>query len=161
MFFNLIIFSVITECFEWLIAYLLLETYNKQRQLTDSGQCKITARNNSQVFKAAVLSRVYAEFLAFSHFWQRTHTPDIDDSSKVVLEKLGYLYALTCLDKHLVYFYQGGFALSPAFASLIKDNIIYMGDVLKPDIIGVVDALAPPDYALNSVLGRADGKVCC
>lgn len=77
----------------------------------------------------------------------------------MVLEKLGMMYGLWCLDKHLVFFYQGNFASGPALIKLIKDGVLYLCKTLKPDVIGVIDALAPPDFALNSVLGKADGKV--
>jgi acyl-CoA oxidase len=30
---------------------------------------------------------------------------------------------------------------------------------LKPEAVALVDVLAPPDFALNSVLGKSDGKV--
>lgn len=42
---------------------------------------------------------------------------------------------------------------------MVKDGILHLCDVLKPDFMGVIDAMAPPDYVVDSVLGRSDGKV--
>lgn len=139
--------------------FLVSETDRKQKALLQNNPCKFTARNNSQVYKAAVLSRVYAEFTALSFFWSRIHRDDVDEPSKVVLRNLGVLYGLWCLDKHLPYFYQGGYANGPDMTALVKDAVLYCCKLIKPDIVGVVDAMAPPDFALNSVLGRADGRV--
>lgn len=152
-------FSVITECYEWLITFLVSQTDTKQKMLLKNNPCKFTARNNSQVYKAAVLSRVYAEFTAFSFFWGRIHRENVDGASRDVLEKLGILYGLWCLDKHLAYFYQGDYARGPEMSVLVKDGVLRCCNLLKPDIVGVVDAMAPPDFVLNSVIGKADGKV--
>lgn len=153
-------FLVIRDCYEWLVVFLITETDRKQKILLQRNPCKFTARNNSQVYKAAVLSRVYAEFTALSFFWERIHKDDVDESTRRVLNHLGVLYGLWCLDKHLPYFYQGGYASGPEMATLIKDGILRHCELIKPDVVGVVDAMAPPDFVLNSVLGKADGKVC-
>lgn len=111
------------------------------------------------MYRAAVLSRAYAEFTALSFFWRRIHEEDVDEASRIVLKKLGILYGVWCLDKHLPYFYQGSYANDPEMARLIKDGVLLMCKRLKPDIVGIVDAMAPPDFPLNSVLGKANGKV--
>lgn len=105
------------------------------------------------------MSRVYAELTALSFFWDRIHQDNVDESSRIVLKNLGVLYGLWCLDKHLPYFYQGGYTVGPEMTTLVKDGILHCCKLLKPDVVGVVDAMAPPDFALNSVLGKADGNV--
>lgn len=42
---------------------------------------------------------------------------------------------------------------------MVKDSILHLCDVLKPESMGIIDGMAPPDFAVNSVLGRSDGKV--
>lgn len=32
---------------------------------------------------------------------------------------------------------------------------------LKDDAVSLVDVIAPPDFVLNSALGRSDGEVTC
>lgn len=102
---------------------------------------------------------MYAEFTALTFFWGRIHKHDVDEQSQNILEKLGILYGLWCLDKHLPYFYQGNYANGPEMTSLVKDGVLHYCKLIKPDIVGVVDAMAPPDFALNSVLGKSDGRV--
>lgn len=117
------------------------------------------ARNESQVFKATTLSKIFAEYLAIKYFWKRIHENDILNDSKCVLEKLGLLYGCWSLDKHLVYFYEGNYASGSSMAKLNKDAILNLCKVLKPDIVTVIDSLAPPDYVVNSVIARSDGDV--
>lgn len=69
------------------------------------------------------------------------------------------LYGLWNLDKHLVYLYDGGFANGVRLSELVKEAIIRLCAEIKPDAVAVVDALAPPDHALNSVLAKSDGRV--
>lgn len=150
---------VIKDSYEWLVTYLVYETDRKQKDLQKDGLCKVTARNSSQVYRAAVLAKVYSELQAVTHYWRRIHREDVDERSRTILEKLGILYGLTCLDKHLIYFYQGGYNREPILVNLVKEGVLLLCNTIKPDVIGVIDALAPPDFALNSVLGKADGQV--
>lgn len=117
------------------------------------------ARNKSQVYCAAVLSKAFAEYLAIKYYWKRIHENDVEANMVPVLEKLSLLYGLWSLDKHLIYFYQGNHAQTPLLAELTKEAILNMCHVLKPDIVTIIDALAPPDFVVNSVLGKSDGKV--
>jgi acyl-CoA oxidase len=53
----------------------------------------------------------------------------------------------------------GGYAVGPEAAQLIRDGILDLFSKLKPEAVALVDVLAPPDFVLNSVLGKSDGKV--
>lgn len=44
-------------------------------------------------------------------------------------------------------------------AEFVKENILILCGELKPEAVTIADALAPPDFVLNSVLGMSDGKV--
>ncbi|CAH1121403.1 unnamed protein product [Ceutorhynchus assimilis] len=146
----------ISRCYEWLILYLLKETDKKQSSLEKITD-KFFAKNESQVYGAVILSRVYLEYLALQRFWEKADKAD--SSLKGTLNKLGALYGLHCLDKNLVYFYQGGFTNDSRFSSIVKDSILHLCDALKPDFLGVIDGMAPPDFIVNSVLGKSDGKL--
>lgn len=87
------------------------------------------------------------------------HETNPPRDSVPVLETLGLLFALWSLDKHLIYFYEGNYASGPSMTTLNKEGILQLCKVLKPDIVTVIDSLAPPDYVVNSVLGRSDGNV--
>lgn len=53
----------------------------------------------------------------------------------------------------------GGYAVGSEAAQLIRDGILDLFSKLKPEAVALVDVLAPPDFALNSVLGKSDGNV--
>lgn len=148
---------VILQCYQWLITYLARETYNEQCRLIQAGKSRIEARNQSQVFRAATLTRAFAEYNALKFYSNKLSSAHI--SFQIELKQLGILYGLFCLDKHLAYFYQGEFATTPLFSKLVKEGVLEMCSILKKSIVPIIDALAPPDYVLNSVLGRSDGKV--
>lgn len=42
---------------------------------------------------------------------------------------------------------------------LVRNTIIDLCDDLKDDSVALVDAIAPPDYVLNSALGESTGNV--
>lgn len=42
---------------------------------------------------------------------------------------------------------------------IIREGILKLCEELKPDAVPLVDAIAPPDFILNSCLGRSDGQV--
>ena len=97
--------------------------------------------------------------MALKYYWKRIHDIHVERNLIPVLENLSFLYGLSCLDKHLLYFYQGEYANGPDFVSTVKDGVLEICSILKPDIVSVIDALAPPDFVVNSVLGKSDGKV--
>jgi acyl-CoA oxidase len=83
-----------------------------------------------------------------------------DLSLKPALDRILYLAALHLLDKHLVYFYQGGyFSSSEQPAVLVRETILSLCKEMKRDAVGLVDAMAPPDYVINSALGESNGLV--
>jgi acyl-CoA oxidase len=53
----------------------------------------------------------------------------------------------------------GGYATDSSLADLVKEGILQMCFQLKPEAVAVADSLAPPDFVLNSVIGKSDGKV--
>ena len=56
-------------------------------------------------------------------------------------------------------FFLGGFAIGSTMADLVKEGILRLCGELKPEAVGIADSLAPPDFILNSIIGRSDGKV--
>ncbi len=70
-----------------------------------------------------------------------------------VLNRILFLSALHCIEKHAAIFYQGGYFNGPNPLSLIHQTILQLCSEIKNDAIALVDAIAPPDYVLNSPLG--------
>nr|CAH7749044.1 unnamed protein product [Callosobruchus chinensis] len=147
----------IMSCYEWLVLYLVKETDRKRQNISNIGADKFTARNNTQVYNASVLSRAYAEYTALRYYSLKLKTAQSD--LRNVVETLGLLYGFSCLDKHLIYFYQGGYTNDPSMAVNVKETILQLCDRLKPDSVAIIDSLAPPDYVIHSVLGKSDGKL--
>ncbi len=58
----------------------------------------------------------------------------------------------------MVLFYQGGYFSSDRPVVLIRDTVIELCNEMKDDSIALVDAMAPPDYVLNSILGDSSGN---
>ena len=56
-------------------------------------------------------------------------------------------------------FSTGGYCSGTQMADLLKQSILSLLAQLKPEAVAIADALAPPDFILNSALGASDGKV--
>lgn len=149
----------VSEAFEWLLCWLLRSTEEKYQHHLHTSKNRFQAKNHVQVYLARTLSLVYAQHMVLTYFWKRCSDPSLDANVKPVLEKLYLLYGLWCLDPNLTILYQGGYATGPKLVNLVKEGILHLCELLKKEAVGIVDALAPPDYVLNSVLGTADGKV--
>lgn len=121
--------------------------------------CRFLTKNKTQVYKSVLISRTYGEYVVLSYFLKAITDRSSDNSLVPVLERLGLLYGLWNLDKHLVYLYEEGFANGVRLSEMVKEAIIRLCEEVKPDAVAVVDALAPPDHALNSVLAKSDGRV--
>jgi acyl-CoA oxidase len=63
------------------------------------------------------------------------------------------------LDKHLATFYQGAYASGPKFSDFIRSELLRNCAEVKDCAVSIADSLAPPDWVLNSVIGKSDGKV--
>lgn len=126
---------------------------------TNNGLNKFEARNNAQVYKARDLARAFAEYYALLSFQNRMDQPDVTDDMKPVLHLLLIVYAFWCLEKHLPTFYQGCFANGDLMADAIRSELVKSCYELKDSSVAIADSLAPPDFALNSVLGKSDGLV--
>lgn len=42
---------------------------------------------------------------------------------------------------------------------LIREAILSLCNEIKPEAVALADAIAPPDYVLNSAIGKSDGQV--
>lgn len=75
------------------------------------------------------------------------------------LLKLLSLYGLFSLEKDISAMYRGGYMNGPEPAALIQETILKLIKEIKNDSISLVDVIAPPDFLMNSVLGKSDGEV--
>lgn len=82
-----------------------------------------------------------------------------DPSIKNVLLNLFSLYGLWSLEKFLPSLYEGGYVEGSKPTSLIREGILKLCGEIKDDAVALIDAIAPQDFILNSVLGASDGQV--
>ena len=82
-----------------------------------------------------------------------------DSSLTPALDRIFFLASLHFLEKHMVVFYEGGFFHGDQPIALIRESILELCSKMKIDSIALIDAIAPPDYVLNSALGDSTGLV--
>ncbi|EYC45869.1 hypothetical protein Y032_0414g1028 [Ancylostoma ceylanicum] len=147
----------ILNAYKWLITYYLNETKHAYEGLVrENGNDTFTARNETQVHRAQLLSIAYAEHTIIQ--WAVDAIREIDDPRIVqVLLRMPALYGLCSLDKHLASFYIGGYCYKEDFGKGLRSAIRSLENDLLPDAVALVDAVAPPDFVLNSALGMSDG----
>lgn len=139
---------------------LLEQTFVKVKHLKSAGQSTFDVRNNSQVFYAIPLSIAYGQRAIFAAFYQ--HIQSLSSSAeKDVLEKLLSLYGANLIVKnYLGLLYEFGFA-QPGYTAgeLLQKGILRLLPQLKVDAVSLIDAIAPPDFIVDSPLGKSDGRV--
>ncbi|CAH1402461.1 unnamed protein product [Nezara viridula] len=145
------------KMYEWLLVYLLQITYSKYVKLSNSEDNEFNLKMNIQVYHARPLALVYCEHYMVKKFIEFANSQE--GSIKEVLLKLAALYAAWNLEKNFVFMYEGGFVSSMDTAQNLREGIIDLCENLKNDVVPLVDAVAPPDFILNSPLGCSDGNV--
>lgn len=145
------------ECYEWLICHLIRKTSKLLEEAKSSGKNTFEARNNAQVFAARDLTKAYPEYFALKTFKERCSKSDVSKEIGATLQKTYFIYAYWCLEKHMTSFYEGGFAAGGSFADEVRKTLLEYCSQYKDVSVAVADALAPPDFALDSVIGKADG----
>ncbi|CAH2086048.1 unnamed protein product [Euphydryas editha] len=147
----------ILSTYKWLICWLLKYTYEKNEAELAKGLTKAQARNNSQVYRWKTLTKVYAEYLTMIFCLENIESKEKE--LQPVLIKFFCVYGLSTIDENLVELYQGGFSKGEEMARLVRDALMELCADVKVEVVSVVDALAPTDFVLNSVLGKSDGKL--
>ena len=146
--------------FNWICIYLLEKSYERVQELKSTGQSTFDVRNNSQVFYAINLAIAYGQRSLFEAFYQSIQTL-AQSPEKDVLTKLLSLYGSNLILKnYLGTMYEGGFAQPGSNAAeLLQKGILDTLPGLKNEAVSLVDAIAPPDFIINSPFGMADGRI--
>lgn len=56
-------------------------------------------------------------------------------------------------------FYAGGFCVGSDFSDTVRNEMLKVCAETKNFAVSIADAISPPDFILNSVLGKSDGRV--
>ncbi|ODN04890.1 Peroxisomal acyl-coenzyme A oxidase 3 [Orchesella cincta] len=152
--------KLILKMYKWLVCRMLESTHAKFSSLLETTKDSFTSKNESQIYYAKTLSLVYIIHYVLEHFWQKLcNKSGLSTGIRGVLEKLFCLYGLWSLEKHLTVFYQWGYMNGPGDADLIRESVLHLCKELKSEVLTLSDAVSPPDFVLNSVLGVSDGEV--
>ncbi|XP_073094089.1 peroxisomal acyl-coenzyme A oxidase 3 isoform X2 [Manis javanica] len=151
--------SVPLAAYEWLVCYLLRESHQKLDQEKRSGKNDFDAKNNCQVYYCRSLALAFLELTVVRRFHAYTHQPSVPPSLRAVLGRLSALYALWSLSQHTALLYRGGYFSGEQAGKMIENAILDLCSQLKDDAVALVDVIAPPDFVLDSPIGRADGQL--
>ncbi|UYV61380.1 ACOX3 [Cordylochernes scorpioides] len=146
------------EIFQWLFCYQLCQSSARVNEQLARRPDLFTAKNNSQVYFCRTLSLLYFELVAINKWLSLLQTPGLDPEILKVLNDIGLLFAQWCLQKRLDILYEGEYCRGPLFGRSLKAAILDLCDRLKPEALALADAVAPPDFVLNSCLGMSDGQ---
>ncbi|CAL1534858.1 unnamed protein product [Lymnaea stagnalis] len=152
--------NVALDAYKWLVCYLLVES---NRRLSEHiGKDAFTARNDSQAYYCRSLSLAFIEHSVLERFVKALDEKNDEPTPttlRTVLSRLCALYGLWSIEKHLTTLYQGGYLSGGDPPRLIREAILQLCLQLKPDAVSLVDAIAPPDFILNSPIGCSDGQI--
>ncbi|XP_068132738.1 peroxisomal acyl-coenzyme A oxidase 3-like isoform X2 [Hyperolius riggenbachi] len=151
--------TVPLAAYKWLVCYLLRETSHKLQRERQKATNDFDARNNSQVYYCRTLALAFIEHTVLQRYYDYTHDSSVPMSLQPVLRMLCTLYGLWSLSKHMAVLYQGGYCSGELPGKIIQDAILELCTQLKDEAVSLVDAIAPPDFILNSPIAKADGEV--
>ncbi|XP_061664889.1 peroxisomal acyl-coenzyme A oxidase 3 isoform X2 [Syngnathoides biaculeatus] len=151
--------TVALAAYDWLVCFLLEESHKRLERHRTLGQDDFEARNNSQVYYCRDLASAYVERCCLQRFHEWVRHEDTPRRLRDVLGKLCALYGLWSLSGHMAALYQGAFLSGREPARLIQSAILTLCEQLKDEAVALVDAVAPPDFILNSPIGNADGQL--
>lgn len=151
--------SVPLAAYEWLVCYLLRESSEKLNQEKRAGSNDFTARNNCQVYHCRSLALAFLELTVLRRFHEHTHQPGVPPPLRAVLQRLSALYGLWSLSQHMALLYRGGYFSGEQAGKMVDSAILALCSQLKDDAVALVDVIAPPDFVLDSPIGRANGEL--
>ncbi|XP_015417046.1 PREDICTED: peroxisomal acyl-coenzyme A oxidase 3 [Myotis davidii] len=162
--------------FEWLVCYLLRESHQKLTQETRSGSSDFEARNNSQVYCCRSLALAFLELTVVRRFHEHTHQPDGSPpgwlgrggdalsrrgaDQKAAGGSLPGGWLRTRLPAPVTSaVLAGGYFSGEQAGKMLEGAILELCSQLKDDAVALADVIAPPDFILDSPIGRADGEL--
>ena len=153
-------FDDLIRLYRFIACHLMFSSKFKFDEAMERTNCIFTAKSETQVYYMRTLAIVLFELQAICRFKDFLFEQVTDESVKPVLQQLGHLYALWSLEKHLSILNQANYTgFNEKFnIDRIQTKICSLCDGLAINAIALVDAIAPPDFILNSVLGHSDGR---
>ncbi|CAO3623101.1 unnamed protein product [Cunninghamella echinulata] len=113
---------------------------------------------NSMLVEISRISRAHCQYVLVRNFIVALQNAKLDKPTTQVLRSVATLFALHTMEKELSEFLLSGY-IDADQTTLLKQEVIHLLEVIRPQAVPLVDAFALPDYYLHSALGRYDGKV--
>lgn len=151
--------NFIIEAYKFMVCWLLKVSSQKYKERLSIDKDPFISKSNSQVYFARTLSFTFCEELVLERWHNFTNVEELEQSLAQVLERLGILYGLWALEKHLGTLYQAGYFEGPKPTEFVRAGILKLCSEIKNDAVSLVDAMAPSDFILNSALGKSDGQI--
>ncbi|KAF2358454.1 Acyl-CoA oxidase C-terminal, partial [Trinorchestia longiramus] len=147
--------SVWRYCRRWLecvVRELCCLTAADATALSSAGA--FTVRNHTQVYRGQPLAMAYFHVVMLQ-WYEKLLENCTDAILRQVLGRLCALYGVTRVLQFTQFSHQ---PLAAGLVRCLQDHAVRLCSELRPDAVALVDVVAPPDFFLNSVLGREDGR---
>lgn len=142
--------AAIARAFEWRVSFFAFRAYEARQVQKRSW--------NSLLIDLYKLSRAYSQSMLVSSFLDGLQDANLLATTRNVLRDLFRLFALHTMDSEAREF-QKSKAVTPEILDSLPDRVRELMERIRPHAVRLVDALAIPDYLLDSALGRHDGRV--
>ncbi|TKR61008.1 hypothetical protein L596_028180 [Steinernema carpocapsae] len=147
----------VIKAYQWLVQYHISQANAEIKQKVAQGMRPFDAKNLVQVSHCQPMAIAFAELSMLQ--WAFEDSQNAPKNVRPVIHKLCKIYGLANLEKHVSAFYMGGYCSGPEFGKTLQSELAKAEDEMTVDAIAVCDAIAPPDFVLNSSLGCSDGNV--
>ncbi|EGR32700.1 hypothetical protein IMG5_073500 [Ichthyophthirius multifiliis] len=148
--------NIIIEALEWRVN-LLLQRSGLKLQENLQNQNTFDAWNDTQVFYLNNVSLAFGDLYQAQEFIEGINK--IKDQNTIqVLDLVFELWALDIIQKDQGTFRENNF-INIEQTGQIKQRIIELLKLIKPEAVGLIDVLAPPDHILGSPFGAYDGDI--
>lgn len=150
----------VIAAYQFVVCWYLKRSLEKlDMKLKEHNNDLFTARSQTQVYYLRSLAIAFFECDSTTRFHKFTMN-EAPAELRPVLMKIGLLYAVWSLEKHLSCLYEAQYFRPDAGAGTkLRDSILGLCGDLKNDSVSLVDVFAPPDHILNSCLAFSDGRV--
>ena len=135
----------------------LQESIMKLQENVGTSPDLFTAWNNAQVFHLQTAAKAYGELFCFNEAVIAMENSKCE-KTKAVFKNVLDLWTLSRIDEDWGSFRFNDFINSEQY-KFVKELIIERCFELKEEVVGIIDAIAPPDHVHGSPLGCYDGNI--
>ncbi|CEG83634.1 Putative Acyl-coenzyme A oxidase [Rhizopus microsporus] len=115
---------------------------------------------NDMLVEIYRVSRAHCQLLLATNFIQAVFGTSLQANANTarVLQQVAILFCLSTIEQEAADFLSSGY-LSPEQSLMVKQRLVQVLKLVRPNAVALVDAFGFPDYLLNSALGEKDGHV--